>query len=67
MYLYTNLKRPTDHSVRNEKRRKSRTSKVDFLGLKTLTKAIQKAVKIIQASKCPDFNIETIDLEQKSL
>ena len=40
--------------------------KFDFLGLKTLT-VIQKAVKIIQASKCPDFNIETIDLEQKEV
>ena len=38
--------------------------KFDFLGLKTLT-VIQKAVKIIQASKCPEFNIETINLEQK--
>ena len=38
--------------------------KFDFLGLKTLT-VIQKAVKLIQKSKDPKFNIETIDIESK--
>ncbi|NRA64973.1 MAG: DNA polymerase III subunit alpha [Pseudobacteriovorax sp.] len=38
--------------------------KFDFLGLKTLT-VIQKAVKLIQVEKDPNFNIETIDLESK--
>ena len=38
--------------------------KFDFLGLKTLT-VIQKAVKLIQKSKDPEFNIETIEIESK--
>ncbi len=38
--------------------------KFDFLGLKTLT-VIQKAVKLIRASKDPEFNIESIDIESK--
>lgn len=38
--------------------------KFDFLGLKTLT-VIQKAVKLIRASKDPNFNIESIDIESK--
>ena len=51
------------HSIRNENAEVGLV-KFDFLGLKTLT-VIQKAVKIIQASKYPDFNIETVELEQK--
>ncbi|MBC7661402.1 MAG: DNA polymerase III subunit alpha [Chitinophagaceae bacterium] len=40
--------------------------KFDFLGLKTLT-VIDKAVKLIRASKDPKFDITTIDLERKEV
>jgi len=40
--------------------------KFDFLGLKTLT-VIQRAVKLIRASKDAKFNIDTIDLERKEV
>ncbi len=40
--------------------------KFDFLGLKTLT-VIDRAVKLIRASKDAKFNIETIDLERKEV
>ena len=38
--------------------------KFDFLGLKTLT-VIQKAVKIIQASKCPTSILKPLTLNKK--
>jgi len=40
--------------------------KFDFLGLKTLT-VIDKAVKLIRATKDPKFDIEKIDLEKKEV
>jgi len=40
--------------------------KFDFLGLKTLT-VIDRAVKLIRASKDPKFNIDAIDLERKEV
>jgi DNA polymerase-3 subunit alpha len=40
--------------------------KFDFLGLKTLT-VIDRAVKLIRASKQPDFDIDRINLEDPSV
>ncbi len=40
--------------------------KFDFLGLKTLT-VIDRAMKLIHAQRAPDFDIDTIDLEDKKV
>tara|TARA_R110002072_G_scaffold64203_2_gene159247 strand:+ start:87464 stop:91063 length:3600 start_codon:yes stop_codon:yes gene_type:complete len=40
--------------------------KFDFLGLKTLT-VIDQAVKFVQRDHVPDFDIESIDIEDKSV